>query len=336
MEVTMMKIDSVGRLSLASSLLFWAVSCDHSGAGPISSAGGSGSGGERVSSGGAGSGGDGSLSTGGASVGGSLAGSGGEVGLSGGAAGAQSGGAPSGGSASFEGKFELLFRDDFNSFDDARWGIMTHSWDSNIALFSSESVSVENGELSITLLDAPEGTTDGTNEKQFLGAEVRSTDAITYGRVTARAKMAKGSAVVSSLVTIYTPWPADNWNELDIECLGKDPTQFQSNAMVYTGVLPATKTPVSPTMDDEMHSFGFDASAEFHEYTIEWTPESARFLVDGELVREWTARIALMNLPQNILLTIWASNVTSWVGPVDATTTGAKAVYDWVEVYEYL
>ena len=25
--------------------------------------------------------------------------------------------------------------------------------------------------------------------------------------------------MISSLVTIYTPWPADNWNELDIELL---------------------------------------------------------------------------------------------------------------------
>jgi len=42
-----------------------------------------------------------------------------------------------------------------------------------------------------------------------------------------------------------------------------------------------------------------------------------------------------MNLPQNILLTIWASNSASWAGAVDGTTVGSKAVYDWVEVYEY-
>lgn|GEM_PF-4158188 len=53
------------------------------------------------------------------------------------------------------------------------------------------------------------------------------------------------------------------------------------------------------------------------------------------LTRKWSSRIELMNLPQNILLTIWASNSASWAGAVDGTTVGSKAVYDWVEVYEY-
>jgi hypothetical protein len=42
-----------------------------------------------------------------------------------------------------------------------------------------------------------------------------------------------------------------------------------------------------------------------------------------------------MTLPQNILLTIWASDSVGWAGQVDVTTTGASAVYDWVEVYSY-
>lgn len=243
----------------------------------------------------------------------------------------------SGGSAgSSGGEFQLLFRDDFDELDSSRWQLMTHSWDSNLALFSSESVSVAEGHLTITLLDAPDGTTDDQGaEKTFLGAEVRSADTITYGRVKARAKLAKGSAVVSSLVTIYTPWPADNWNELDIESLGQDPTKIQLNAMVYTGALPAPTTPVSPTQDPTVQSLGFDASADFHEYAIEWTPEAARYLVDGELIHTWDAAIDLMTLPQNILLTIWASNSAAWAGPVDETTSGAYAVYDWIEVYEY-
>ena len=213
---------------------------------------------------------------------------------------------------------------------------MTHSWDGNLAVFSDESVTVADGQLSITLLEAPEGTTDDTGaEKMFLGAEVRSKDTITYGRVRARAKLAQGSAVVSSLVTIYTPWPADNWNELDIELLGKDPSEVQFNAMVYTGALPAPTTPVSPTQDPTLYDLGFDSSADFHEYTIEWTPAAAKYFVDGELAHTWDDRIELMTLPQNILLTIWASDSAAWAGAVDETTTGASAVYDWIEVYTY-
>ncbi len=187
----------------------------------------------------------------------------------------------------------------------------------------------------MTLVSAPEGTTDGGEAKTFLGAEVRSVATLTYGRVRARMRLAKGSAVVSSLVTIYTPWPADNWNELDIECLGKDPTSVQFNTMVYTGALPAPSTPVAPTADPLIQALGFDSSSEFHEYQIEWTPEGAVFSVDDIPAYTWTERIDLMTLPQNVLLTIWASSSATWAGAVDETTLGASSVVDWIELYQY-
>lgn len=233
--------------------------------------------------------------------------------------------------------FELVFRDDFDSLDATRWQLMTHSWPGNLAHFSPTAVKVENGEMTISLLAAPEGTMSDGGLKPYLGAEVRSKDAITYGRVRARAKFAKGSAVVSSLVTIYTPWPADNWNELDIECLGQAPDEVQYNAMVYTGpeLTPPVTTSVRPTQDPLKKPLGFDASEEFHEYTIEWTPAGATFSVDGAVQRRWTKNIDLMTLPQNVLLTIWASDSPAWAGAVGADTEGAHAVYDWIEVSQW-
>lgn len=233
--------------------------------------------------------------------------------------------------------FTLLYRDELDTLDTSRWQLMTHSWGSNLALFSAQSATVAGGELTLTLLPAPDGTVDDQgNAKMFLGAEVRSRAALTYGRVRARAKFAKGSAVVSSLVTIYTPWPADDWNELDVECLGKSPTSAQFNAQVYTGAptTPPVSVSVTPTQDLYMEELGFDASEDFHIYTVEWTPAEARFFVDEELRHTWTKNIAKMKLPQNVLLTLWASSSAGWAGPVAAETTGATVVYDWVELYE--
>ncbi|MGK4000196.1 glycoside hydrolase family 16 protein [Sorangium sp. So ce1024] len=190
----------------------------------------------------------------------------------------------------------------------------------------------------IRLTPAPAGTTDDTGAaKSFLGAEVRSVDTLTYGRVRARIKLARGSAVVSSLVTIYTPWPADNWNELDIECLGAQPNNVQFNAMVYTGapVRPPVTQSVSPTQYPRKVDLGFDPSADFHTYQIEWTPSGARFSVDDVLRHEWTERIDLMGLPQNVLMTIWASSSAAWAGAVTAETGTASATYDWIELYRY-
>ena len=236
------------------------------------------------------------------------------------------------------GTYTLLYRDDFDTFDTSRWQLMTHSWSSNLAVFSPEAAKVAGGVLTVSLLPAPTGTTDPEGvPKSFLGAEVRSFRALTYGRVKARVKFARGSAVISSLVTIYTPWPADNWNELDVECLGKAPEKIQYNAQVYTGppTTPPVQTPVSPTPDLFQDALPFDPSADFHEYAIEWNPEGASFVVDGELRHQWTRNIGLMSLPQNVLLTIWASSSPGWAGAVAGDTAGASAQYDWVELYEY-
>jgi len=245
--------------------------------------------------------------------------------------------AGSGGSVA-SGTFNLLFRDDFDTLDSTRWQLMTHSWSGNLALFSVTPVKAEDGQLTISLLPAPEGTVDDTNApKPYLGAEVRSFDTLTYGRVKARVKFAAGSAVVSSLVTIYTPWPADNWNELDVEILGAPPAKVQFNAMVYTGApkTPPVTTSVTPTQDPFKPTLALDPTADFHVYTVEWTPSAATFSIDDQVVHTWTKNIHLMTLPQNVLLTVWASSEPSWAGPQNETTTQAKAVYDWVELYTY-
>jgi beta-glucanase (GH16 family) len=243
-----------------------------------------------------------------------------------------------GDAGSTPGVFTLLFRDDFDRLDLTRWQVMTHSFDGNLALFSAQSPTISDGQLVLRLLPAPAGTVDPSNvPKSFLGAEVRSLQTLTYGRVRARIKFARGSAVVSSLVTLYTPWPADDWNELDIETLGRDPSSTQFNTQIYTG--PPMQKPVtqavSPTQNPRLETLGFDAGSDFHVYTIEWTPVSARFLVDEQQQYVWTQNIALMKLPQNVLLTIWASSSAAWAGPVVDDTSNAAITYDWVEVYKY-
>ena len=82
-------------------------------------------------------------------------------------------------------------------------------------------------------------------------------------------------------------------------------------------------------------ALGFDASADYHVYEIEWTPAGARFSVDGVAAQTWTRHIDRMKLPQNVLLTIWASSSIAWAGPVTDDTSKAVAVYDWVELYQY-
>ncbi len=222
--------------------------------------------------------------------------------------------------------FQLLWEDPFDTLDSTRWAAQTHSWDGNLAQFTPDNVAVVDGRLQISL------TPSGDEAKPYDGVEYRSVDAFTYGKVEASMRFAKGSGVVSSLVLIFTPWPPDDWNELDIECLGNTTGEVQFNHMV--NIPPAD--PVSGHLQfPEKIDLGFDPTADFHTYTIEWLPDAVRFLVDGVVVHEPTEEVSRLVLPQNILLTIWASDSASWAGRIDDTTAPTFAEVDWLRVYSY-
>ncbi|HOU90648.1 MAG TPA: family 16 glycosylhydrolase [Polyangiaceae bacterium] len=278
--------------------------------------GGASSGG--AASGGAPAGGDtsGGTSTGGAASGGVTTG------------GASSGGNGDGGSAgAADGDFELAWEDPFDTLDLARWELMTHSWDSNLAQFTAENATVGGGRLSLSLTAANDAT------KPFRGVEMRSRETLTYGKVEVSTRFAAGSAVVSSLVLIYTPWPPDDWNELDIEFLGKNTDRVQFNHMVN---VPPADPQTGHLQFPQLVTLPFNPAADFHTYAIEWVPGEARFIVDGALLHTATEEMARMVLPQNILLTIWASDAADWAGPVDSTTAPTSAEYDWIRVYRYV
>jgi endo-1,3-1,4-beta-glycanase ExoK len=234
--------------------------------------------------------------------------------------------------AAVAGTFELSWEDNFDVFDPARWQLMTHTWDGNLAIFSTENTTFENGMASLLLTRDP---TDPT--KPFRGVEMRSRETLTYGKVETRARLAKGSGVVSAVVLIYTPWPADDWNELDIEYLGRYTDKVQFNAMVYTGPPPAKPVvqSVTPTQYPTVIPVGVEPAADFHVYGIEWTPNDARFTVDGEVKYTWSTNIDRLKLPQNILLTIWASSATGWAGAIAPDSAPTKADYDWIRVYSW-
>jgi endo-1,3-1,4-beta-glycanase ExoK len=238
---------------------------------------------------------------------------------------------PAGDAQPGPGKFTLAWEDNFDSFDSKRWTLQTHTWNGNLAQFSVDNTKFQDGIASILLTRAENDTA-----KPYRGVEMRSKSTITYGKVETRARFAKGSGVVSAVVLIYTPWPADDWNELDMEYLsGRSAMQY--NTMVYDGppVEKPVTTSVTPTQAAKMVDLGFDASADFHQYTMEWTPSAARFLVDGEVKHEWNDNISLMKLPQNLLLTIWASSAPTWAGAVDDSTAPTQADFDWVRVYTW-
>lgn len=243
--------------------------------------------------------------------------------------GVQAAGAGQGGTT--EGPFVLAWQDDFDKLDASAWQAQTFTFDGNEAQFSTQNATASNGVLTISLTAAPSGAS-----KPYLGVELRSAKTLTYGKVSTRMRFATGSGVVSGLVLFYTPFPNCDWNEIDIEHLGKSSNSSQLNAQVFLGTPdPNCTTSVAATQDPQIVDLGFNAETDFHLYDIEWTPSGVNYLIDGALLRTWTANIARLKLPATILLTIWASNASSWAGPLDSTSAPTSAEVDWIKVYDY-
>ena len=211
--------------------------------------------------------------------------------------------------------FALAWQDEFDTLDTSLWQAQSFTWEGNQAQFTPQNVSVASGKLTLALTNAPSGST-----KPYLGVELRSTKTLTYGKVSASMRFAKGSGVVSGLVLF--------------EHLGNSSDASQLNCMVYTGT-PATSctTSVTPTQDPEVVDLGVDAESAFHQYDIEWTPAGVKFFINGTLLRTWTANISRLKLPLNVLLTIWASNSAAWAGALDAASAPTSAEVDWIKVY---
>ncbi len=69
--------------------------------------------------------------------------------------------------------------------------------------------------------------------KPYRGAEYRTKASYKYGRIEVRMKSAPGNGVLTTLFTYHDPSPfsAANWNEIDIETLGRYNNETQFNTI---------------------------------------------------------------------------------------------------------
>ncbi|KAL2757636.1 glycoside hydrolase family 16 protein [Sodiomyces alcalophilus JCM 7366] len=95
---------------------------------------------------------------------------------------------------------------------------------------------------------------------------------IMFGRVEITMKAAPGAGIVSSLVL-----QSDTLDEIDLEWLGADPHEVQSN---YFG-----KGRVTDYNRGQFHPMERNNQDNFLTYVIDWTKDRVEFHVDGTLVR---------------------------------------------------
>ena len=163
------------------------------------------------------------------------------------------------------------------------------------------------------------------------GAEYRTVEDFTYGRFEAKMMTGQGDGTLASFFTYNTNLENDvygNWNEIDIEILGK-----YSNYIQLTTHTPGNNNPTSFTHYEEVD---YNIHQEFHVYAFEWTPGEVRWFIDGEHIYSQSGN-HINNLvhAQKIMMNTWSSIYDNWVGPFNAENLPVYSFYDYVSYYEY-
>lgn len=171
-----------------------------------------------------------------------------------------------------------------------------------------------------------------TSDVPLFGAEVYSHDKVKFGKFVMRMKMVSNPGVVSSFFTYDNEsWKGDiPWREIDIEVIGKNPNQFQTN--LITGKL--TKRVHS----ENVHKL--ENPDQFHEFTLTWTPDEISWSVDGHVVHVETAAtsrqvIDMRDAAQSYRMNVWISEAAEWVGTFNIQDLPLYQYIDWIEYYSY-
>lgn len=161
--------------------------------------------------------------------------------------------------------------------------------------------------------------------RTYKGAEYRTKDAFTYGRFETRMKTSGKEGMLTSFFTYHEITSTMEWNEIDIEILGRYTNDVQFN--------PITKGQVNHVS----HALtAFNPALDYHDYGFEWTPEYVAWFIDGkEVHRQTGAHIQTLDLPQKIMMNVWNPDYPNWVGTWSDKILPAFSFYDWVKYSAY-
>ena len=215
-------------------------------------------------------------------------------------------------------------RERFGRLEAARWDVLDDTFPDNLALFRQANFSLRNPGCATLYLRQ-----GGTNLRGFTSASLRSRRAYRYGRFEAEIRPAKGPGLVTG-VFLHRNSPRQ---EIDIEFLGRNTRQLLVNVYYNPGGEGATfeygyrGTPC-------VIELGFDASEEFHRYSIAWTSNSLRWFVDGRIVHEranWDPT-PIPHLPMRFFINLWPPRSKELAGVLSPSDLPAKSEIKSVDV----
>lgn len=170
-----------------------------------------------------------------------------------------------------------------------------------------------------------------SGDAAYTSARIKSENLFefTYGRVEIRAKLPSAGGTWPALWALganfdEVGWPATG--EIDImEHVGNNSNTI-SSALHYPGNFGGNAVVGSTPVET--------ATSEFHNYTVEWTPDSIKFVVDGELVHNSLVNSATTPFNSDFFLIMNIAMGGTLGGAIDAEFTQDTMEVDYVRVYQ--
>lgn len=214
------------------------------------------------------------------------------------------------------------FDDGFDYFDSGKWhkAVDYSNGDMFYCTWRDANVAFNNGAMELKILSDDWAT----EYSRYSGGEYRSNETFHYGMYQVSMKPIKNDGVVSSFFTYTGPSDGTNWDEIDIEFLGKDTTKVQFN--YYTNGVGG---------HEYVYDLGFDASQAYHTYGFYWADDYIAWYVDGvEVYRTPSSDASIIpDEPSRIMMNVWpGKGVDDWLNPYNGVTP-LCAYYDWMSWY---
>jgi beta-glucanase (GH16 family) len=163
-----------------------------------------------------------------------------------------------------------------------------------------------------------------TMAEDTVGTLVASADYVWYGKITAIMSTGRGQGVVTAFILL-----SDVKDEIDYEFVGVELETAQTN-YYYQGI---------PNYTHSTNISLSDTFANYHNYTIDWTPDAVTWYVDGQVGRvlnkssTWNATANQYYFPQTparVQLSIWPGGLAS---NAPGTIEWAGGEIDWSSQY---
>lgn len=169
-----------------------------------------------------------------------------------------------------------------------------------------------------------------TGTRQYRSGAFASKRLFGYGRFEAEIKAASGSGLITGFF-LHRDAPRQ---EIDVELAGDDPRSMLVNVYFNPGDDGAAINfgyRGSPCRID----LGFDATSDFHVYTVDWRPDRITWSVDGHVVHErvgWDPT-PIPHLPMRLHANLWAPRSEELAGRLDPHLLPATARFKNVSVW---